>query len=118
MANKAIMIEVDDEAEVYRLVGPDGEEGAITDYGVPATLKISNETYLAFIGGDGLADSDLGPDAFLVTAVETDVEDVSFELADEADATTVETETEETDEGDEDDSADGTDAGETAADQE
>jgi len=40
MANKAIMIEVDDEASVYRLVGPGDEEGAITDYGVPATLRI------------------------------------------------------------------------------
>ena len=108
--SKAIMIEVDDEASVYRLVGPGDEEGAITDYGVPATLRIGKEMYVAYIGNDGLADADLGPDAFLATAVETDVEDVAFDLTDEpGETTTVETETEEADEGDEDDSADGAD---------
>ena len=109
MANKAIMIEVDDESGVYRLVGPGDEEGALSDYGVPATLKIGNEMYMAFIDEGGLEDADLGTDAYLVTAVETDVEDVKFDLSEEGETTTVETETLETDEGDEDDSADGED---------
>lgn len=61
----------------YRLVGPNGEEGGTADMGVPATLTIGNETYMAFLDQDGNPDEELGEKVYLLTEVEGELEEVS-----------------------------------------
>jgi hypothetical protein len=123
MAAGAITIQVDADGGaldeegvplgVYRLVGPNGEEGGITDFGIPAILTIGNERYMAFIDVDGLPDEDLGPAAYLIKEVQTVAVDVTLETSDagepDAEATDGEPDGEEGDEGDEDEEDDGED---------
>ena len=122
MAGK-ILIEVDEDHQTgidaagvpilgaYRLIGPNQEEGGITDWGIPAILDLGAERYMAFIGEDGEADPDLGPQVYLLTPVDTDVCDVEFEEEEgAAEVVQVAEVVEEAPEGDEDDDEEDDDA--------
>lgn len=106
-----ITVQNDESHGVYRLVGPAGEEGEITDHGTPATVVVQNATYMSFIDCDGLPDEDLGAAVYRLVAVETTAEDVEFSGPGMEEEEVEEEGEEEEEEGDEDEEEedDGTD---------
>ena len=81
-----------DETE-YRIVSPEGDASETAEYGDPAILVCTGGIYYALCGAD-----DESPKVFRVTAkeaVDTEVEEVSFENEDEGDDSEEEDEEEE-----------------------
>jgi hypothetical protein len=79
----AITIQNDEEQGVYRLVGPNSEEGPITDWGTPATLSLGDYLYMAFIDFEGLPCPEIGTSAYQLSTVLTEAEDVEFDIPEE-----------------------------------
>ena len=67
----------------YRLIGPGGEEGDLTEYGDPATLEIGGETYMALLPSEEEEYEELESLVYRLEDVETVVEEVDFEEGDE-----------------------------------
>ena len=76
-----ITIEKGDES--YRLVGPDGELGDLTEYGEPATLEIGDNVYFALLPSVEEEYEELESLVYLLEDCETEVVEVDFEEEDE-----------------------------------
>lgn len=76
-------IEVDDDG--YQLVGPNGEESGITDYGEPAQVEVDGKMHEVVVEDK---DSAMGEDAtqlYLLMDEIPNVEEVEFEIDDDED---------------------------------
>lgn len=62
----------------YRLIGPNGEEGELTEYGEPATLEIDDETYFALLPSEEEEYEELGTQVYCLGAVDTETVEVDF----------------------------------------
>lgn len=62
----------------YRLIGPNGEEGELTEYGEPATLEIDDETYFALLPSEEEEYEELGTQVYSLQAVDTEAVEVDF----------------------------------------
>lgn len=71
----------------YRLIGPNGEEGELTEYGEPATLEIGDETYFALLPSEAEEYEELGSVVYCLEDCETEVVEVDFEEGDEPEET-------------------------------
>lgn len=85
----AIVIRIDvpeedsDRAGYYQLAAPNGVEGEITEWGLPATIQVSGLTYMAFLDEDGEPDEGIGEGVHLLAQVESEEEEVDFGIPDE-----------------------------------
>jgi len=72
-------------AESFRIVGPDGEESELADYGDVATLEIGEEQYIAMVPGTDRDEWDnFEGVVFELVEEETEIREVEFEIVDEA----------------------------------
>ena len=62
----------------YRLIGPNGEEGDLTEYGEPATLEIDDDTYFALLPSEEEEYEELGTQVYCLQAVDTEAVEVDF----------------------------------------
>jgi hypothetical protein len=98
-----VIIQMDSGEEEYNLLAPNGDEGPVTDWGIPAILVSGNLTYLAYRDEDGDSDPDIGTAVCLLTPIATEETEVEFE--DEDGNREEEEEEEEEEEGDGKDAA-------------
>lgn len=63
----------------YRLIGPKGEEGELTEYGEPATLEIDGETYFALLPSKEEEYEELGGMVYRLEECETELIEVDFD---------------------------------------
>jgi len=78
-----VIIQMDSDAEAYNLVAPNGDEGPVTDWGIPAILTSGGLTYIAHRDEDGDPDPDIGSAVCLLTPIATEEAEVEFEDEDE-----------------------------------
>jgi hypothetical protein len=76
-------ITIEKGAPGYRLVGPNGEEGELAEYGEPATLEIDGALYFALLPSEEEEFEELGSSVFSEADCETEVVEVDFEEDDE-----------------------------------
>ena len=62
----------------YRLIGPKGEEGELTDYGEPATLEIDDQMYFALLPSEEEEYEEMGGIVYRLEECETEVVEVDF----------------------------------------
>ena len=79
-----LTIEVDNEAKGYQLVGPNGEESGVTDYGEMAEVEVEGKTYCALVEDRSDALEHEVP-IYLLTGEVPGVDEVEFELEEEGD---------------------------------
>lgn len=85
----AITIRIDtpedgsDRSGYYQLAAPNGVEGKVTEWGLPATVTVNGLTYAAFLDEDGEQDEGIGEGVYLLAQVESEEEEVDFEIEDE-----------------------------------
>ena len=84
-----ITIEKGDES--YRLVGPDGEVGDLTEYGEPATLEIGDDVYFALLPSFEEEYEELETLVYVLQDCDTEVVEVDFEEEENDESETVET---------------------------
>ena len=63
---------------LYRIVGPDGEEGDIVEYGTPAFLEIGHHLFMCFIDDPNEPREHEGQ-LYELTTILGETEDVEFE---------------------------------------
>jgi hypothetical protein len=63
---------------LYRIVGPDGEEGDAVEYGTPAFLEVGHHLFMAYID-DPNEPGEHEAQLYELTPIVADVEDVEFE---------------------------------------
>lgn len=63
----------------YRLIGPTGQEGDLTEYGDPATLEIDGDIYFALLPSEEEEYEELGSTVYCLEECETEVEAVDFD---------------------------------------
>ena len=73
----------------YRLIGPAGEEGDLTEYGEPATLEIGDETYFALLPSEEEEYEELESLVYRLEECETEVSEVEFDEDDGPEAVEV-----------------------------
>jgi hypothetical protein len=63
---------------LYRIVGPDGEEGDAVEYGTPAFLEIGHYLFMCFID-DPNEPGEHEAQIYELTPIVAEIEDVEFE---------------------------------------
>ena len=81
----AVIIQTDSETEEYNLLAPNGDEGEVSSWGVPAVLVSGGLTYLAYRDEDGYPDVEIGPAVCLLTPIATEETEVEFEGGEDGD---------------------------------
>lgn len=73
-------ITIESGEEAYRLVGPDGDEGDLVEYGLPAVLHLGGDMYAAYIEDPEAEDEEMGQHVYKLQPIEeTEVVEVEFE---------------------------------------
>lgn len=110
----AVIIQTDSETEEYNLLAPNGDEGEVSSWGVPAVLVSGGLIYLAYRDEDGEPDVEIGPAVCLLTPIATEETEVEFEGGEDEGEDTDETAGVSASEGMDEDEDDDTDDGEAA----